>query len=345
MSRVFIVAEIGCNHNGSAERAREMVREAAHCGVDAVKFQAFSAEALISRYAPKAEYQVEATGDADSQLEMTRALELPYEEIEQLTGYAESLGLAAFSTPFDLGSVEFLASRGQRLWKIPSGEVTNLPYLERIGSLLRPGMRVLLSTGMATVEEVRASLDVLVGAGAEEEQVTILHCNTEYPTPDADVNVSAVTALRRVFPGHPVGLSDHSLGCVAAVMAVALGAEVVEKHFTLDRFLPGPDHRASATPDELRELVSAVRRAEAMLGDGSKHVTDSERKNMVVARKSVVAARAIRVGEVFSPVNVTCKRPGNGISPMRWYDLMGRRAERDFREDELIEAEGFEWQM
>lgn len=342
---VCIVAEIGCNHNGDYATARRMVGEAARCGVDAVKFQAFSADALISRYAPKAEYQVAATGDADSQLEMTRKLEFPREDIARLTRYAESLGLGAFSTPFDIGSVDFLASAGQTVWKIPSGEVTNLPYLERIGSLMRPGMRALLSTGMATLDEVRACVGVLVSAGADEGQITILHCNTEYPTPDRDVNVSAVRALAEAFPGHPVGLSDHSVGWVAAVEAVALGASVIEKHFTLDRSMPGPDHRASAEPAELAELVRAVRRAEEMLGDGVKRVTDSERKNMVVARKSIVASRPIRAGEAFSPGNVTCKRPGNGISPMRWHDLMGRCAERDFGEDELIEAEGFPWQM
>lgn len=345
MSRVFVVAEIGCNHNGSAEMAYRMVKEAAECGIDAIKFQAFSADALISRYAPKAEYQIETTGSGDTQLDMTRALELTYEEIECLTEYAESLGVAAFSTPFDLDSIDFLASHGQRLWKIPSGEITNLPYLERLGSLITPGMRVLLSTGMATVGEIRACLNVLTGAGVDEAQVTVLHCNTEYPTPDCDVNVSAILALKEAFPRCAVGLSDHSRGSVAAVMAVALGASVIEKHFTLDRSLPGPDHKASATPEELCELVQSIRRAEEMRGFAEKVVTDSERKNMVVARKSIVASRRIRAGEVLDESNVTCKRPGNGISPMRWHELIGTRAKRDFLEDELIEAEGFEWQM
>lgn len=344
MSGVYIVAEIGCNHNGSAEMARKLVDEAAACGVDAVKFQAFRASELISRYAPKAAYQCETTGSGGSQLEMTKALELPRDDIAELTAYAESLGLGAFSTPFDLGSVDFLAERGQRVWKVPSGEVTDLPYLERVGAVRVPGKRVLLSTGMATIDEIRECVGVLVSAGTEEGAITILHCNTEYPTPDGDVNVSAMSALREAFPGHPVGLSDHSVGSVAAVMAVALGASLVEKHFTLDKSLPGPDHRASATPAEMRDLVESVRRAEAMLGSGRKEVTPSERGNMAVARRSIVAARPIRAGETLTEENLACKRPGTGISPMRWDDVLGRRAERDFGEDELIEVGGVPWQ-
>lgn len=344
MSGTYIVAEIGCNHNGDPRLARRMVDAAKECGVDAVKFQTFSADALISRYAPKAEYQKATTGDGGSQLEMTRRLELPREDYLRLRDYAESLGLDAFSTAFDLGSVGFLADSGQTVWKIPSGEITNLPYLEEIGSLRCEGKRIVLSTGMATVEEVHECVSVLEGAGTPREAITLLHCNTEYPTPDPDVNLRAVLTLRDAFPGMEVGFSDHSVGSVAAVGAVALGARFVEKHFTLDKGLPGPDHRASATPEELRDLVCGVRRMEAMLGSGVKAPTPSERPNMVVARKSIVAARGIREGEVLTEENVTCKRPGNGISPMRWRDVLGVRACRSFGADELVEVPGIPWQ-
>lgn len=345
MSEVCVVAEIGCNHNGNVEMARRLVEEAARCGVDAVKFQVFCASDLISRFAPKAEYQRRTTGEGGTQLEMTRALELPRDTVLDLMEYARSLGLSAFATPFDLGSIDFLAAHGQRVWKVPSGEVTDLPYLERLGEVDVSGKRVLLSTGMATLEEILSCIEVLVGAGTEESSITLLHCNTEYPTPDHDVNVSAIEALRDAFPGHRVGLSDHSRGSVAAVMAVALGAVVIEKHFTLDRSLPGPDHRASATPDEMRELVESVRRAEDMFGTGRKEVSQSERGNMAIARRSLVAARDIRVGEVLSEENMCCKRPGTGISPMLWHEVLGSRAERDFNEDELIEVGGIPWQV
>lgn len=340
----YIIAEIGCNHCGDPVLARRMVEEAVRTGVDAVKFQAFRAVDLISRFAPKARYQVEATGEGGSQLEMTRALELPWEEIDALIRYAKSLGIDAFSTPFDLGSVAFLEGHGQRVWKVPSGEVTDLPYLEAVGAVEVPGKRVLLSTGMCTVCEVAECLRVLEAAGNDPSNVTLLHCNTEYPTPDRDVNVSAVATLREAFPGHEVGLSDHSVGPVAAIMAVVLGARVVEKHFTLDRSLPGPDQRASATPEELAELVRCVRRAEKMLGDGRKAPTLSERQNIVAARRSIVAARDIEEGEEFDASNLACKRPGNGISPMMWREVVGRRAQRAFVEDELIVLDGVPWQ-
>lgn len=344
MSGIYIVAEIGCNHNGDPRLARRMVDAAKECGVDAVKFQTFSADALISRYAPKAEYQKVTTGEDGSQLEMTRRLELSREDYLRLRDHAESLGLDAFSTAFDLGSVRFLAESGQTVWKIPSGEITNLPYLEEIGFLRCEGKRIVLSTGMATVEEVRECVAILTGAGTPWEAITLLHCNTEYPAPDQDVNLRAMLTLRDAFPGMEVGFSDHSVGSVAAVGAVALGARFVEKHFTLDKGLPGPDHRASATPEELRDLVRGVRRMEAMLGSGVKAPTPSERPNMVVARKSIVAAKGIREGEVLTEENVTCKRPGNGISPMRWRDVLGVRACRSFGADELVEVPGIPWQ-
>lgn len=341
---VYIIAEIGCNHNGDPKLAARMVDEAAACGVDAVKFQTFRAESLISRYAPKAEYQKQTTGSAGTQLEMTRSLELSGEDYLALRDRAASLGLGVFSAPFDLESIDFLEASGQVVWKIPSGEITNLPYLERVGAVCIPGKRIILSTGMATVSEVAEALSVLEKAGTVPSSITVLHCNTEYPTPDSDANVSAIAALAREFPGHEVGLSDHTLGSTAAVMAVALGATVVEKHFTLDRSLPGPDHRASVDPKGLRELVASVRRAEAMLGCGEKIVTASEARNRAVARKSIVAARPITAGEEICAGNVICKRPGTGISPMLWYEVLGHPAPRDFGPDELIELPGFPMQ-
>jgi len=344
MKHVFIVAEIGCNHNGSKEIARQLVDKAKACGVDAVKFQTFKAKDLISCYAPKAEYQKETTGTSDSQLEMTAKLELSHDDLIELKAYAESLGLVVFSTPFDLGSVEFLDSIGQTLWKIPSGEITNLPYLQRIGRIKRDGKKIILSTGMATIEEIQKCLDILIDAGTNEKDIIVLHCNTEYPTPDNDVNILAINDLKEHFPNVAVGFSDHSVGYVAAVGATILGVSLIEKHFTLDKNMPGPDHKASATPEELKALVENVRRIEVMAGSVKKIVTESERKNKIVARKSIVASRDIKKGEVFTSDNITCKRPGNGISPMFWYDIQGKTAECDFSVDELIKTTDFEWQ-
>lgn len=344
MNKVFIVAEIGCNHNGSKKMAYKLVDEAKACGVDAVKFQLFKAAELISRYAPKAEYQKKTTGTADSQLEMTARLELSQADYLELKAYAESLGMVVFSTPFDVGSVDFLESIGQKLWKIPSGEITNLPYLEKIGSIKVDGKKIILSTGMASIEEIQNCIAILTKAGTTPADIVLLHCNTEYPTPDADVNLLAIKDLQEHFPQLTIGFSDHSVGYVAAVGAAMLGITLIEKHFTLDKNLPGPDHKASATPEELRSLVDNVRRMEQMSGNGHKIVTESERKNKIVARKSIVARNDIKKGEMFSADNITCKRPGNGISPMQWYEILGRKAERDFQADELITAEGVVWQ-
>ena len=344
MKHIFIVAEIGCNHNGSKELAREMVRKAKECGVDAVKFQTFKADALISCYAPKAEYQKETTGTAESQLEMTKKLELSHDDLIELKTYAESLGLVVFSTPFDLDSVDFLDSIGQSLWKIPSGEITNLPYLKRIGAIKIDNKKIILSSCMATIDEIKTCIGVLGEAGTNENDIILLHCNTEYPTPDKDVNILAINDLKEQFPNVSIGFSDHSVGYVAAVGAAILGVSLIEKHFTLDKNFAGPDHKASATPEELKALVENVRRIEVMAGSSKKIVTESERKNKIVARKSIVAARNIVKGEIFTEENITCKRPGNGISPMKWYDILGKVAEKDFRTDELIEQSGFEWQ-
>ena len=343
MNNVFIVAEIGCNHNGDKKLAKKLVEEAKKCGVDAVKFQTFKAKNLISRYAPKAEYQKETTGENDSQLEMTAKLELSYNDFIELKKYAESLGLIVFSTPFDMESVNFLDSINQKLWKIPSGEITNLPYLERIGSIDRQGKKIILSTGMATIDEIKKCIDILVKAGTNEEDIILLHCNTEYPTPDCDVNILAIKDLKNNFPKVNVGFSDHSVGYIAAVGATALGICLIEKHFTLDKNFSGPDHKASATPDELRALVENVRRIETMLGSDKKIVTLSERKNKIVARKSIVASKKINKGDIFTEENITCKRPGNGISPMEWYNILGKTAEKEFDIDELITHTNFKW--
>lgn len=341
MRHIFIIAEIGCNHNGDKKLAKKMVEEAAKCGVDAVKFQTFNSSALISRYAPKAEYQKETTGTADSQLEMTRKLELSHEDFLELSSYAKSLGLVTFSTPFDMESVEFLEKTGQSIWKIPSGEITNLPYLQKIGSIKCENKQIILSSGMSTVEEIQKCIEILVESGTPKSQIVLLHCNTEYPTPDKDVNISAIADLHKHFSDVEIGFSDHSVGSVAAVGASALGICMIEKHFTLNKNFPGPDHKASATPEELKDLVQNVRRMESIYGCGYKVVTDSERKNKIVARKSIVAKVSIRKGDVFTESNITCKRPGNGISPMNWYELIGKQAEKDFDEDQLIEDSRF----
>ncbi|MDW0736302.1 N-acetylneuraminate synthase [Mannheimia haemolytica] len=345
MVNVFIVAEIGCNHNGDPALAKKMVDVAKECGVDAVKFQTFKADKLISKYAPKAEYQKVTTGTADSQLEMTRKLELPYEEFVKLEAYARSLGLEVFSTPFDFESIDFLASQQQKVWKIPSGELTNLPYLEKIARLPIEGKTIVISTGMATIEETKASLKVLEDNGVAKKDITILHCNTEYPTPYEDVNLNAFHQLKQEFGDYSLGFSDHSAGYFAGLAAVPYGITFIEKHFTLDKNFEGPDHKASVTPEELKLLCEGIRAVEKSLGSSEKLVTNSEAKNKIVARKSIIAARPIKKGEIFTTENITTKRPGNSISPMFWYDVLGKEAQQDFEEDQLIQDSRFENQM
>ncbi|AHG79169.1 N-acetylneuraminate synthase [Mannheimia varigena] len=345
MANVFIVAEIGCNHNGDPALAKKMVDVAKECGVDAVKFQTFKADKLISKYAPKAEYQKVTTGTADSQLEMTRKLELPYDEFVKLEAYARSLGLEVFSTPFDFESIDFLASQQQKVWKIPSGELTNLPYLEKIARLPIAGKTIVISTGMATIEETKASLKVLEDNGVAKKDITILHCNTEYPTPYEDVNLNAFHQLKQEFGEYSLGFSDHSAGYFAGLAAVPYGITFIEKHFTLDKNFEGPDHKASVTPDELKLLCEGIRAVEKSLGSSEKLVTNSEAKNKIVARKSIIAARPIKKGEIFTVENITTKRPGNGISPMFWYEVLGKAAEQDFEEDQLIQDSRFENQL
>ena len=341
MNNIKIVAEIGCNHNGDISLAEALIRAAHEAGADAVKFQTFKSEALVSGLAPKAEYQKKDNA-AESQLDMLKKLELSPEEYMHLKHYAETLGIEIFSTAFDMRSIQFLEDIGQKIWKIPSGEITNLPYLEKIRDIKCAGKEIILSTGMSTVDEIKEAVDIL--SGSKDTRFTVLHCNTEYPTADCDMNLRAIRVLQREFPDWNVGLSDHSGDTIAAVAAAGMGISFIEKHFTMDKNLPGPDHKASITPDELKILCTNIRRVEILLGQEKKFVTSSENKNKYIARKSIVASRDIKAGEVFTVENLTCKRPGNGISPMKWYEILGRKAEKDFSYDDLITCAGIEWE-
>ncbi len=331
--RTLIIAEAGVNHNGDMSLAHQLIDVAAEAGADMVKFQTFSADRLVTADARKAEYQTRAQGDGESQHAMLRRLELTRDMHVALIAHCKSRGIQFFSSGFDAKSVDLLAELGLNRFKIPSGEITNLRYLRHVG---RYGKPVILSSGMATLGEIEAALDVLEGAGTPRERVTVLHCNTEYPTPMPDVNLRAMLTIRDAF-GVAVGYSDHTLGTEVAVAATALGASVIEKHFTVARDLSGPDHKASLEPFELKAMIAAIRNVEQALGDGIKRPSASEAKNKSIARKSLVAACQIRAGEIFSDSNLTAKRPGNGLSPMRWDEVVGRAAPRNFAPDELIE--------
>lgn len=333
MSKVVIIAEAGVNHNGSLEMACRLADEAKHAGADYVKFQTGIPENVISVRAEQAEYQKHNTGTSESQLDMVRKIMLRPDDFKPLKEYCDSIGIRFLSTPFDLDSIDILKPLEMDLWKIPSGEITNLPYLRKIASMGQP---VVMSTGMSRLGEVDDAVGVLLDGGLTLDMITLLHCNTEYPTPYTDVNLRAMLTLRDAI-GCRVGYSDHTLGIEVPVAAVAMGAEVIEKHFTLDKTLPGPDHVASLEPAELKAMVSAIRHTEAALGLGRKEVSRSERKNIAIARKSIIAARPISKGERFSHDNLTVKRPGNGISPMLWDTVVGLEAPRDFEPDELIE--------
>ncbi len=329
----IIIAEAGVNHNGSLELARKMVVAAKEAGADYVKFQTAVPELVISSIAPKAEYQKETTGKEESQLEMCKAIHLPLSDYAGLKALCDEVGIGFMSTPFDLVSIDCLAELDMDWWKIPSGEITNLPYLRKIAAL---GGRVILSTGMSTLDEVKQAVEVLEKGGTPRENIILLHCTTQYPTPMEAVNLLAMKALDTLGCGG-TGFSDHTKGITADIAAAALGARVIEKHFTLDRSLPGPDHKASLEPGELGEMVRAIRDVEKALGSGVKQVADAERTNIEIARKSIVAARDIAAGEILSEENITCKRPGNGISPMEWDRVVGTRAKCDFAADTLIE--------
>ena len=327
---VYIIAEAGVNHNGSFELACKLVDAAKRAGVDCIKFQTFKSKNLVSHNAQKADYQKTTTGEG-SQVDMLKKLELSYDEFLALKEYCDNVGITFLSTPFDIESIEFLNSIDMPFWKIPSGEVTNLPYLL---ALAKTGKPVVMSTGMCEIEEIEAAIKVLEENGTTD--IKLLHCNTEYPTPFEDVNLRAMQTIRDVF-GLEVGYSDHTKGIEVPVAAVALGATVIEKHFTLDRNMEGPDHKASLEPEELAAMVSGIRHIEKALGNGDKTPSPSEKNNIAIARKSIVAGRAIKSGEELTEENITVKRPGTGISPMRWFDVIGTKATRDFEEDELIE--------
>lgn len=330
---VLVIAEAGVNHNGDIQTAKGLVDVAANSGADFVKFQTFRADDLVTKSASKAEYQKKNSGSAETQHGMLKRLELTPEMHNQIISHCDLRGIKFLSTGFDINSVEFLNKLGLPIVKIPSGEITNLPYLRYVGSLRRD---VILSTGMATLEEIESAILVLEGAGTYKDKITVLHCTTEYPAPMSEVNLKAMLTIKETF-GIKVGYSDHTAGIEVAMAAVALGAEVIEKHFTLDKTLPGPDHLASLDPDELAKLVVGIRNIELALGNGQKVPTDSEKKNMAIARKSLVAAKQINAGDEFCEDNIVAKRPGTGISPMRWDQVVGKKAIRDFQIDELIE--------
>jgi len=333
MNKVFVIAEAGINHNGSVANAKKMIAVASEAGADAVKFQTFKSEEVISKYAPKAEYQKATTDAEESQLDMAKKLELSKGDFEELARYCKEKGIIFLSTPFDFDSIDFLNELGLNTFKIPSGEITNLPYLRKIGNLAK---KVILSTGMAHLGEVGDALDIIVKAGCSKDNITVLHCNTEYPTPMEDVNLLAMNTIKKAF-NVDIGYSDHTLGIEIPIAAAALGAKVIEKHFTLDKNMEGPDHRASLDPLELKLMVRAIRNIEKAMGDGVKKASPSELRNKSIARRSIVARRYIRKGEVFSEENLAAKRPGTGVSPMSWDEILGKTARRDYEEDTMIE--------
>ncbi|RKI84244.1 N-acetylneuraminate synthase [bacterium 1xD42-87] len=331
MNKIFIIAEAGVNHNGDIQTAKELIDVAAAAEADAVKFQTFKADTLVCRQAPKAAYQMETTSAEESQFDMLKKLELTPDMHRELIDYCHEKNIMFLSTPFDLDSLHYLVDCGLAVIKIPSGEITNYPLIREAG---RSGKRIILSSGMSTIDEVREAVAVLKENGSTD--ITVLHCNTEYPTPFSDVNLRAMQTIKEET-GVSVGYSDHTPGIEAAVAAAALGATVIEKHFTLDRNMKGPDHKASLEPNELTEMVRAVRHIEQALGDGEKKPSASEKKNMAVARKSLVAKCLIKGGEMFTEENLTAKRPGTGLSPMLWNQVIGQKAKRDFAADEMIE--------
>ena len=327
----YIIAEAGVNHNGSLELAKNLVDKAKEAGADCVKFQTFIASQIVSKNAVKADYQKKQTAKSESQHEMLKKLELSFDDFIELNNYCKEIGIEFLSTAFDFESIDFLNQLGMQVWKIPSGEITNLPYLIKIAKLNK---KVILSTGMSTMREIEDAVNILKDHGASE--LIILHCTTEYPTPYEDVNLNAMLAIKERF-GYEVGYSDHTMGIEVPIAAVALGAKVIEKHFTLDRTMDGPDHKASLEPSELKTMVDAIRNIELSMGTGIKEPADSEKKNIAIARKSIVANQSIIKGDILTETNLTVKRPGEGISPMKWFEIIGTKAIRDFEEDELIE--------
>lgn len=332
--QVIIIAEAGVNHNGSIENAFSLVDAAANAGADYIKFQTFKAKELVSYSAKKADYQARNTNNSDeTQLHMLKKLELSLNNHEELIAYCQKKKINFFSSAFDLDSLEYLSKIGLQIVKIPSGEITNLPYLRKAASLFRS---VILSTGMATISEIKDAIKVFTIAGISIDNITILHCNTEYPTPMEDVNLRSMLHIQKIF-GTKIGYSDHTLGIEVPIAAVAMGASVIEKHFTLDKKMEGPDHKASLEPAELKAMVSAIRNIQvALSGSGLKEISTSEQKNIAIARKSIVAIKKIHKGDIFTSENIGVKRPGTGISPMKWDEVIGEISQRDFNEDDLI---------
>ena len=334
--KVFIIAEAGVNHNGSIKLAKKLIDVAVESGADAVKFQTFKAENLVSKNTEKAEYQKKTTDASESQFDMIKKLELDIETHKELIAYCQEKSIMFLSTPFDHDSINLLSDLGLAIFKIPSGEITNLPYLRHIGSLKK---QVILSTGMSTLQEVEDALGVLINAGTLKANITVLHANTMYPTPMEDVNLNAMLTIQKEFD-IAIGYSDHTLGIEVDIAAVAMGASVIEKHFTLDKTMDGPDHKASLEPEELKSMVSAIRNIEKALGSSEKKPSPSETVNIDVARKSIVAKCAIKKGDILSEKNISTKRPGAGINPMKWDDVLGGIAIKNYQKDELIKSEG-----
>ena len=333
MNKVFIIAEAGVNHNGNIKTAEKMIDIAVKAGADAVKFQTFKAGRMCCSFAGKAEYQKQNTGNRETQFEMLKRLELDEKAHTHLLSYCKKQNIVFLSSPFDLQSIEFLFSLGMEIFKIPSGEITNVPYLEKIGSLAK---KIILSTGMADMEEVKFAVDILKNQGALMENIALLHCCTQYPAPFSSVNLNAIKSLAKVFPEARIGYSDHTQGIEIPIASVAMGATIIEKHFTLDRTMNGPDHIASIEPDELKGMVCAIRNIERAMGNGEKKAGLTEIKNKKVVRKSIVALSDITKGEIFTTRNLTVKRPGDGLSPVKWHDLLGKKAKKDFLQDEQI---------
>jgi N,N'-diacetyllegionaminate synthase len=329
---VFIIAEAGVNHNGSIELAYQLIDIAYETGADAIKFQTFKASSLVLKKTQKAEYQKQSTSSNESQFDMIKKLELDFYDHKKLVNYCKKKGIIFLSSPFDNESIDLLNELNMQIFKIPSGEINNLPYLRNIGSL---GKKIIMSTGMSTLKEIEDALNILIRSGTSKSNIIILHANTMYPTPMEDVNLRAMQTIKNKFD-IAVGYSDHTLGIEVDIAAVAMGASVIEKHFTLDKKMEGPDHKASLDPDELKSMVTAIRNIELAMGDGVKKLTRSEKPNINVIRKSIVAKKEIKKGEIFSDSNLTTKRPGGGMSPMKWDLILGRVAEKNYKVDELL---------
>ncbi len=346
MNDLMIIGEIGCNHNGDIKIAKKMVDSLVNIGIDAIKFQVFKASSLISKKAPKADYQKKTTDSKENQLDMTKKLELSYDEYKEMVKYVnkKDKNIKVFATPFDLDSIDFLNSIGQTIWKIPSGEINNYPYIKKLSMLNNKNHYFLLSTGMSTIKEIKDCIKLLKSNGIQDNQIAILHCNTEYPTPYKDVNLNVLNQFKKTFKENKIGFSDHSSNVYAALASIPYGVSFIEKHFTLDKTLPGPDHKASLDEQEFKELVKGSKAILESMGSSEKIVTNSEKKNIFIARRSIVAKKNIKKGELFSEENITTKRPGNGISAWNWNKILGKKAEKNFKEDDLITHSSLKWE-